>query len=92
MVIFITIALYLIENLLSDSLTNLSITFRLRDLVLGIALGFITFTEAQRKLDKQVAEAELGVVEATNNLLTSNILNLFAIQSIGIIIYNLFVK
>lgn len=77
MVIFITIALYLIENLLSDSLTNLSITFRLRDLVLGIALGFITFTEAQRKLDKQVAEAELGVVEATNNLLTSNILNLF---------------
>lgn len=92
MVIFITIALYLIENLLSDSLTNLSITFRLRDLVLGIALGFITFTEAQRKLDKQVAEAELGVVEATNNLLTSNILNLFAIQSIGIIILNLFVK
>ena len=77
MVIFITIALYLIGNLLSDSLTNLSITFRLRDLVLGIALGFITFTEAQRKLDKQVAEAELGVVEATNNLLTSNILNLF---------------
>lgn len=67
----------MIENLLSDSLTNLSITFRLRDLVLGIALGFITFTEAQRKLDKQVAEAELGVVEATNNLLTSNILNLF---------------
>lgn len=46
MVIFITIALYLIENLLSDSLTNLSITFRLRDLVLGIALAFITFTEA----------------------------------------------
>lgn len=92
MVIFITIALYLIENLLSDSLTNLSITFRLRDLVLGIALGFITFTEAQRKLDKQVAEAELGVIEATNNLLTSNILNLFAIQSIGIIILNLFVK
>ena len=60
--------------------------------MLGIALGFITFTEAQRKLDKQVAEAELGVVEATNNLLTSNILNLFAIQSIGIIILNLFVK
>lgn len=77
MVIFITIALYLIGNLLSDSLTNLSITFRLRDLVLGIALGFITFTEAQRKLDKQVAEAELEVVEATNNLLTANILNLF---------------
>lgn len=98
-IIFIAIALYLIGNLLSDSLTNLSITFRLPDLVLGIALGFITsipelitFTEAQRKPYKQVAGAELGVVEATNNLLTSNLLNLFAIQSIGIIIYNLFAR
>lgn len=98
-IIFIAIALYLIGNLLSDSLTNLSITFRLPDLVLGIALGFITsipelitFTEAQRKPYKQVVGAELGVVEATNNLLTSNLLNLFAIQSIGIIIYNLFAK
>lgn len=98
-IIFIAIALYLIGNLLSDSLTNLSITFRLPDLVLGIALGFITsipelitFTEAQRKPYKQVAGVELGVVEVTNNLLTSNLLNLFAIQSIGIIIYNLFAK
>ena len=31
----------------------------------------------------------LGVVEATNNLLTSNILNLFAIQTIGIIIISI---
>ena len=98
-IFFIGIALYLIGNLLSDSLTNLSITFRLPDLVLGIALGFITsipelitFTEAQRKPDKQAVGAELGVVEATNNLLTSNLLNLFAIQSIGIIIYNLFAR
>ena len=98
-IIFIAIALYLIGNLLSDSLTNLSITFKLPDFVLGIALGFITsipelitFTEAQRKPDKQAVGAELGVVEATNNLLTSNLLNLFAIQSIGIIIYNLFAK
>lgn len=98
-IIFIAIALYMIGNLLSDSLTNLSITFRLPDLVLGIALGFITsipelitFTEAQRKPDKQAVGAELGVVEATNNLLTSNLLNLFAIQSIGIIIYNLFAR
>ena len=98
-IIFIAIAFYLIRNLLSDSLTNLSITFRLPDLVLGIALGFITsipelitFTEAQRKPDKQAVGAELGVVEATNNLLTSNLLNLFAIQSIGIIIYNLFAR
>ena len=31
----------------------------------------------------------LGVVEATNNLLTSNILNLFIIQTIGIIIISI---
>ena len=34
----------------------------------------------------------LGVVEATNNLLTSNMFNLFIIQSIGIIVYAIFVK
>lgn len=94
---FIAIALYLIGNLLSDNLTRLSVIFKLPSFILGVALGFITsipelitFIEAQRKPDKQVAGAELGVVEATNNLLTSNMLNLFVIQSIGIIIYNLF--
>ena len=96
-IFFIAIALYLIGNLLSDNLTRLSVIFKLPSFILGVALGFITsipelitFIEAQRKPDKQVAGAELGVVEATNNLLTSNMLNLFVIQSIGIIIYNLF--
>lgn len=97
--IIIGIALYVIGNLLSDTLTNLSLIFNLPELLLGIALGvitsipeLITFIEAQRKEKKEDGNAELGVVEATNNLLTSNLLNLFAIQSIGIIIYNIFAK
>jgi len=32
---------------------------------------------------------KIGVIEATNNLLTSNLLNLFVIQSIGTIIYTI---
>lgn len=98
-IILIAIALYVIGNLLSDNLTSLSTRFNLPEIILGIALGvitsipeLITFTEAQRKADNQNIGAELGVVEATNNLLTSNLLNLFAIQSIGIIIFNLFGK
>lgn len=98
-IILIAIALYVIGNLLSDNLTSLSTRFNLPEIILGIALGvitsipeLITFTEAQRKADNQNVGAELGVVEATNNLLTSNLLNLFAIQSIGIIIFNLFGK
>ena len=48
----------------------------------------ITFFESQRHY-KKVDDDMLGVVEATNNLLTSNILNLFAIQTIGIIIISI---
>ena len=66
------------------------------EIVLGIALGFITsipelitFFESQKHY-KNENIGELGVVEATNNLLTSNVLNLFAIQSIGILIYTIF--
>ncbi len=97
--ILIAISLYFIGNWLSDSLTNLSNLFRLPQMILGILLGLITsipelitFIEAQRKeKNKNNEEAnKLGVVEATNNLLTSNVLNLFAIQSIGILIYTIF--
>ena len=42
------------------------------------------------EIKKNTEDAILGVVEATNNLFTSNILNLFVIQSIGIIIYSIF--
>ena len=41
-------------------------------------------------LNKKEMANKIGVVEATNNLLTSNILNLFGIQSIGIILYSIF--
>ncbi len=97
--ICITVGLYIVGELLSKSLTNLSNIFALPEIVLGTLLGVITsipelltFIEAQRKEKKKNSEEanKLGVIEATNNLLTSNILNLFAIQSIGIIIYTIF--
>ncbi len=53
----------------------------------GIATSipeFITFIESQ-KFHKNNNE-KLGVIEASNNLLVSNTLNLFVIQSISIII------
>ena len=89
--------LYFVGELLSNSLTNLCNTFGLPELVLGL-LGFITsipelitFIEAQRKEKKKNTEManKIGVIEATNNLLTSNLLNLFVIQSIGTIIYTI---
>ena len=97
--LIIVALLYWIGELLSNSLTNLCKTFRLPEIVVGILLGFITsipelitFTEAQRKEKSKNDEManKIGVVEATNNLLTSNILNLFVIQSIGIILYSIF--
>lgn len=97
--LIIVALLYWIGELLSNRLTNLCNTFGLPEIVLGILLGFITsipelitFTEAQRKEKSKNDEManKIGVVEATNNLLTSNILNLFVIQSIGIILYSIF--
>lgn len=91
-----SIALYIVGNLLSNSLESLCGIFNISQVVIGIALGIITsipelitFFEAQ-KHHKNKEDSKLGVVEATNNLLTSNILNLFVIQSIGIIIYTIF--
>ena len=92
----IAILLYFIGNLLSNTLENLSNTFEVPQSLIGIFLGFITsipelitFLEAQKhyKLSKQ--NSANGVIEATNNLLTSNIINLFVIQSLGIIIYSI---
>lgn len=97
--ILIAIALYVIGEWLSDSLKNLSNLFGLPEIILGVLLGIITsipelitFIEAQKNEKKKGNKEsdKLGVIEATNNLLTSNILNLFAIQSIGIIIYEIF--
>ena len=87
------ILLFFIGNMLGDTLENLCVRFNIPEFVIGIVLGFvtsipelITFFESQKHHKKQENEM-LGVIEATNNLLMSNILNLFIIQSIGIIIF-----
>lgn len=96
--LLIAILLYVVGNMLSTTLENLCIRFGISQFVIGILLGFITsipelitFFESQKHHKKQ-EKAKEGVVEATNNLLTSNILNLFAIQSIAILIYSFVIK
>lgn len=90
------ILLYFVGNRLSDTLENLARYFNISEMILGIALGFITsipelitFFESQKHYKRTEDDTVLGVVEATNNLFTSNILNLFIIQSIGIFVYSL---
>lgn len=92
--LFASVALYLIGDSLSMVLENLAQIFNIPEFIIGIALGFITsipelitFFESQ-KHHKNYKKQE-GVVEATNNLFASNVLNLFLIQTIGIIIINL---
>lgn len=91
------ILLYVIGELLGDTLNNLCYQFNISQVIIGILLGFITsipelitFFESQRHYKNRDSNNMLGVVEATNNLLTSNMLNLFMIQSIGILIYAIF--
>jgi len=86
--------LYVVGELLGNTLNQLCNQFEVSQTMIGILLGFITsipelitFFEAQKHYKKQNSNELLGVVEATNNLLTSNMLNLFVIQSIGIVIY-----
>lgn len=92
------ILLFVIGELLGNTLENLCNIFGVSEVIVGILLGFvtslpelITFFEAQRHY-KKVEDNMLGVVEATNNLLTSNILNLFAIQTVGILISTIIIK
>jgi len=91
-----SILLFVVGDLLGDTLENLCYRFNIPEIIIGILLGFITsipelitFFEAQKHHKKSENE-EKGVIEATNNLFTSNILNLFIIQSIGILIYKIF--
>lgn len=88
--IIVGLILYVVGNLLSDVLNNLCVRFDIPELIIGVLLGFITslpelitFFEAQ----KHHTDDKEGVVEATSNLLTSNVMNLFVIQSVGIVIY-----
>ncbi len=95
--ILIGLSLFIVGNLLGNTLQILSNIFKIPEFLLGIALGFITsipelitFFESQKhhKINNDNAS---GVVEATNNLLTSNILNLFIIQSIALVLYQIYV-
>lgn len=88
------VLLFIVGDKLGNTLESLCNRFNISQTIIGILLGFvtsipelITFFEAQKHYKKQNKDDILGVVEATNNLLTSNILNLFIIQSIGIIIF-----
>lgn len=88
------ILLYFIGNALGIVLENLAGIFGIAEWVLGVLLGLITsipelvtFFEAQKHYKKEEDKKLFGVIEATNNLLTSNMLNLFIIQAIGIGIY-----
>ena len=90
------ILLFIVGNLLGNTLENLCLRFGVPQLIIGIILGFvtsipelITFFESQKHHSKTKNHI-LGVVEATNNLLTSNMINLFIIQAIGIIIFIIF--
>ncbi len=91
------ILLYVIGELLGNTLDNLCNQFHISQMIIGILLGFITsipelitFFESQKHYKSQHNDIMLGVVEATNNLFTSNVLNLFIIQTIGILIYKIF--
>lgn len=95
--VLIAILLYIIGNLLSSTLESLCTIFNMPQWLIGILLGFITsipelitFLESQKHYKVNTKNSEDGVIEATNNLLTSNIINLFVIQSFGIIIYSIF--
>lgn len=88
------ILLYFIGDALGSVLENLSERVGIAESILGILLGLITsipelitFFESQKHYKKEEDKNLLGVIEATNNLLTSNMLNLFIIQTIGIGIY-----
>ena len=87
--------LYIVGELLGNTLENLCNIFNVPEVLVGILLGFITsipelitFFEAQ-KHGKKTQDEMIGVIEATNNLLTSNMFNLFIIQSIGIVLINI---
>lgn len=90
LLLLVGILLYVIGNRLSEVLENLCYQFNVPEMIVGVLLGFITslpelitFFESQRHHDNE----KEGVVEATSNLLTSNMMNLFVVQAVGIVIY-----
>ncbi len=86
------VILFFVGNLLGNTLESLSVAFGIPEAFIGIILGFITsipelitFVESQKHHGKNTNDVQ-GVIEATSNLFASNMLNLFIIESIGIII------
>lgn len=93
--ILTSILLFVVGDLLGYTLENLCNLFNVPEFIIGVLLGFITslpelitFFESQ-KYHKSVKDEMFGVIEATNNLLTSNIMNLFIIQTIGVLMTNI---
>ncbi len=89
------VGLYIAGDKLGDTLESLCNLFSVPQVIIGILLGFmtsipelITFFESQ-KHGKRSNDEMIGVIEATSNLLTSNMFNLFIIQTIGIILINI---
>ena len=93
--ILVGIVLFIVGDKLGVVLENLARSFGVSEVIIGIALGFITsipemitFSEAQKyHTQNEESEDEWGVIEATNNLLLSNMFNLFIIQSVGVVIF-----
>ena len=86
------VVLFFISEGLGTSIRELCILFSVPEATIGVLLEFvtsipelITFFEAQKYYREERNEMS-GVVEATNNLLTSNCMNLFVIPAISIII------
>lgn len=84
--------LFTIGELLGNTVKSLSQRYNMEEWFIGIALGLITsipelitFIESQKNYKKEENQIE-GVVEATNNLLTSNIINVFVVLTIGIVV------
>lgn len=90
------IVLFIIGNLLSNTLEELALSLSVPEFIIGVSLGLITsipelitFFESQKHHGKS-SNDQKGVIEATNNLLTSNIVNLFIIQSLALILAAIF--
>ncbi len=93
------ILLYILGDNLGNCLDTLFSVFNIPEYVLGIIIGFITslpefttFLSSQQYYikNKSIGNSDLGIIETVNNLISSNISNLLIIQTIGIIIYNIF--
>lgn len=93
-IIFIGIILYFIGDLLSNTLEVLCHTFNISEILIGFILGmatsipeFITFIESKKYYSQK--DNLLGLIEASNNLVVSNTLNLYVIGTISIVIFQI---